>query len=153
METDRCAHYCDNTDGSFNCSCREGFELEDDGMNCAGWFVCKRTLWLQMLFMIVERDLIIIIVIWFNFVLYFLTLPSVQNITSEFFLYRRSIHGIKFLHTLYPSEPYMYKLYTWAFYSPSYTSLLLCCHTLFAYRDFYVHVICQNIFTILFVWW
>ena len=44
LETDGCAHYCENTDGSFNCSCREGFELEDDGKNCAGWSACKRTL-------------------------------------------------------------------------------------------------------------
>ena len=30
-----CNHDCNNTDGSYECSCRDGYELEDDG-RCLG---------------------------------------------------------------------------------------------------------------------
>ena len=31
-----CDHICTNTDGSYNCSCREGFDLEIDDVSCIG---------------------------------------------------------------------------------------------------------------------
>ena len=36
MAKDDCAHNCTNTIGGFNCSCRDGYELEEDGKNCTG---------------------------------------------------------------------------------------------------------------------
>ena len=32
--TDGCDQICNNTDGSFQCSCRSGFSLLDDGKTC-----------------------------------------------------------------------------------------------------------------------
>lgn len=34
LGSDGCAHNCTNTDGSFECWCRGGYELADDGRNC-----------------------------------------------------------------------------------------------------------------------
>ena len=31
-----CNHTCSNVDGSYTCSCREGYVLQADGRNCAG---------------------------------------------------------------------------------------------------------------------
>lgn len=31
-----CAHKCENTEGSYQCSCTTGFKLEHDGRNCEG---------------------------------------------------------------------------------------------------------------------
>ena len=31
-----CSDYCDNTQGSFECSCDDGYELESDRRNCVG---------------------------------------------------------------------------------------------------------------------
>ena len=31
-----CAHTCTNTEGSFVCSCNEGFTLNADGLGCTG---------------------------------------------------------------------------------------------------------------------
>ena len=31
-----CSHNCDNTLGSYSCSCRKGFQLLSDNHNCAG---------------------------------------------------------------------------------------------------------------------
>ena len=31
-----CAHICENLDGSFKCSCREGFKLHLNGKDCIG---------------------------------------------------------------------------------------------------------------------
>ena len=31
-----CAQTCDNTDGSYQCSCLNGYELANDGHNCSG---------------------------------------------------------------------------------------------------------------------
>ena len=33
---DNCQQECINTEGSFNCSCNEGFELQDDERTCEG---------------------------------------------------------------------------------------------------------------------
>ena len=32
--THECSHICENTDGSYTCSCREGYSLNDDGQTC-----------------------------------------------------------------------------------------------------------------------
>ena len=32
----RCDQICSNTDGSFNCSCNDGYILNDDGLTCDG---------------------------------------------------------------------------------------------------------------------
>ena len=32
--THGCSHICENTDGSYTCSCREGYSLNDDGRTC-----------------------------------------------------------------------------------------------------------------------
>ena len=29
-----CDHFCNNTDGSFQCSCRQGYVLQPDGLTC-----------------------------------------------------------------------------------------------------------------------
>ena len=31
-----CSQTCNNTDGSYQCSCRNGYELTNDGHNCTG---------------------------------------------------------------------------------------------------------------------
>ena len=38
---DDCAHNCSNTIGGFECSCRDGYELEEDGKTCRGKPVTK----------------------------------------------------------------------------------------------------------------
>ena len=35
-EVNDCQQHCNNTVGSFNCSCQEGFTLNTDGKNCDG---------------------------------------------------------------------------------------------------------------------
>ena len=34
--TNPCNQICTNTDGSFECSCMSGFQLESDGFTCEG---------------------------------------------------------------------------------------------------------------------
>ena len=36
-----CDHQCNNTIGSFNCKCRKGFFLDEDGKTCLGKFGIK----------------------------------------------------------------------------------------------------------------
>ncbi len=36
MDIDGCDQQCDNTPGSFNCNCDEGFDLDLDGASCNG---------------------------------------------------------------------------------------------------------------------
>ena len=36
VNTDRCAHTCVNTPGSYSCFCRLGYVLNSDGYNCNG---------------------------------------------------------------------------------------------------------------------
>ena len=31
-----CEQLCTNTDGSFDCDCMEGYELQDNGKSCVG---------------------------------------------------------------------------------------------------------------------
>ena len=33
-----CSQICTNTEGSFECSCREGYVLDNDGQNCSGTY-------------------------------------------------------------------------------------------------------------------
>ena len=35
-----CNHTCTNTDGSFTCSCNNGYELDDNGRSCNGMYIC-----------------------------------------------------------------------------------------------------------------
>ena len=37
---DPCDHDCTNTDGSFTCSCNNGYELDDNGRSCNGMYIC-----------------------------------------------------------------------------------------------------------------
>ena len=39
LETHDCAHNCSNTVGSFVCSCRDGYQLDNDQMNCTGTII------------------------------------------------------------------------------------------------------------------
>ena len=34
-----CSQICTNTEGSFECSCREGYVLDNDGQNCLGTYI------------------------------------------------------------------------------------------------------------------
>ena len=34
-----CEDICTNTDGSRECSCEDGYRLEDDGQGCLGWCI------------------------------------------------------------------------------------------------------------------
>ena len=36
LNTDRCAHFCSNTVGSYTCSCRSGYRLTANGRTCTG---------------------------------------------------------------------------------------------------------------------
>ncbi|MGH0188815.1 UNVERIFIED_CONTAM: hypothetical protein FKN15_031537, partial [Acipenser sinensis] len=38
-----CAHKCENTPGSYHCSCTIGFKLGSDGRNCEGMFTLTNT--------------------------------------------------------------------------------------------------------------
>ena len=38
--SDRCAHNCQNTEGSYTCNCSEGFLLNNDGYSCIGMYAC-----------------------------------------------------------------------------------------------------------------
>ena len=45
---DNCDHVCaNNIEGSFNCSCNEGYALNEDGHTCDGMcrFYCKLSIW------------------------------------------------------------------------------------------------------------
>ena len=35
-DNDGCSQICNNTQGSFECSCRDGYTLDGDGKNCSG---------------------------------------------------------------------------------------------------------------------
>lgn len=36
FENGNCSDICNNTDGSYFCSCLAGFQLDDSGLNCLG---------------------------------------------------------------------------------------------------------------------
>lgn len=36
LNTDYCEHICTNTNGSYTCKCKTGFELSSDGHHCSG---------------------------------------------------------------------------------------------------------------------
>ena len=36
MDNGGCEHICENTIGSFKCSCNDGYELNKDGLSCDG---------------------------------------------------------------------------------------------------------------------
>ena len=45
LGTDACDQVCTNTVGSYNCSCNDGFTLDEDGFACVGmlvssWHMC-----------------------------------------------------------------------------------------------------------------
>ena len=35
-----CSQICTNSDGSFECSCQDGYQIQDDGRSCAGKPAC-----------------------------------------------------------------------------------------------------------------
>ena len=39
-EDEPCDHICTDTVGSFTCSCRDGFELDENGRDCNGKKLC-----------------------------------------------------------------------------------------------------------------
>ena len=36
---DPCDHECTNADGSFTCSCNNGYELDENGRSCNGMYI------------------------------------------------------------------------------------------------------------------
>ena len=38
-DTDNCTQNCENTDGSFTCSCNDGYTTADNGITCDGIIV------------------------------------------------------------------------------------------------------------------
>ena len=36
LNTDKCAHHCINTLGSYSCSCETGYKLSSNGLHCDG---------------------------------------------------------------------------------------------------------------------
>ena len=38
-----CEHNCTNTIGSFNCSCNDGYVLDENGRSCNGMCACHNT--------------------------------------------------------------------------------------------------------------
>ena len=38
-DTDNCTQNCENTDGSFTCSCNDGYTTTDNGITCDGMIV------------------------------------------------------------------------------------------------------------------
>ena len=43
LNTDNCSQICNNTEGSFNCECYEGYVLEADLRTCTGMY--REILW------------------------------------------------------------------------------------------------------------
>jgi O-glycosyl hydrolase len=48
-----CSQECNNTEGSFNCYCRNGYNMQANGVNCTGinWFirfVCRSKVCIHM---------------------------------------------------------------------------------------------------------
>ena len=39
-DTDNCTQNCENTDGSFTCSCNDGYTTTDNGITCDGYDFC-----------------------------------------------------------------------------------------------------------------
>lgn len=39
-----CEHTCTNTVGSFQCSCNDGYLLDDDGRSCDGTLICNNVI-------------------------------------------------------------------------------------------------------------
>lgn len=40
----RCQQICFNTIGSYNCSCEDGYLLQEDGLTCEGTYKCQAPL-------------------------------------------------------------------------------------------------------------
>ena len=38
-----CNHFCNNSEGSFTCSCQDGYALENDNRTCVGKFITQHT--------------------------------------------------------------------------------------------------------------
>ena len=36
LDTDNCEHECENTEGSYTCTCPAGYMLHTDGASCTG---------------------------------------------------------------------------------------------------------------------
>ena len=47
MQVDDCEHNCNNTLGSYTCSCSDGYILDRDGIQCNGKKVCHVAVILQ----------------------------------------------------------------------------------------------------------
>ena len=48
-EKSPCDHLCTNTERSFQCDCREGYRLNDDGRSCRGKLLLITTLYIILL--------------------------------------------------------------------------------------------------------
>ena len=57
-ESDRCAHNCQNTEGSYTCNCSEGFLLDNDGYSCIGTYAYLTNFGAEMLFMLFSQSVV-----------------------------------------------------------------------------------------------
>ena len=42
-----CEYGCSNSPGSYECTCKEGFELNTNGYNCTGSYLCHSSIFID----------------------------------------------------------------------------------------------------------
>ena len=61
LRTHDCDQLCSNTDGSYTCSCNNGFTLDEDGKTCHGQYsvsMCKPIIFLSIRQLFILFDLV-----------------------------------------------------------------------------------------------
>ena len=56
MQVDDCEHNCNNTLGSYTCSCNDGYILDRDGIQCNGKNICHVPVVLYSCFPLLDID-------------------------------------------------------------------------------------------------